>query len=493
MLAIGLAPPVMAQDSTGIFDSSRDIGAVRHPGSVRYNAATQEFQLTGSGANMWEDNDEFFFVWKEMSGDFILSADADFVGKGVDPHRKLGWMIRESLDGDSPYVDLALHGDGLTSLQYRKSKGSVTGELAAEVTAPETLQLERRGKTYVMSVSRDGDPLTGTKFYDIDLPDKVYVGLFVCAHNADVQETARFSNVRITVPAPPDFRPYRDYYPSRLEVMDVETGHRRVVHTQPDSMQAPNWTHDGKALIYNRNGLLYRFDIASGAVEPIDTGFATSNNNDHAISSDGRRLAISHHSAAHDGESMIYTLPLGGGMPQLVTRRGPSYFHGWSVDDEWLTFTGGRNGEWDIYKIRSDGSEDEVRLTDHPALDDGSEFAPGGEHIYFNSARSGRMEIWRMRVDGSGQEQVTDDEFNNWFPHVSPDGKNIVYLAYAADIDPEAHPWYQHVYLVQKPVDGGDPRVVANLYGGQGTINVPSWSPDSRYVAFVSNTVDLEY
>jgi TolB protein len=305
-------------------------------------------------------------------------------------------------------------------------------------------------------------------------------------------EQGRFGNVRITVPAPDDFEPYRDYYASRLEIMDVTTGHRRVVHTRPDSMQAPNWTVDGRALIYNRNGLLYRFDIETGAAGLIDTGFANQNNNDHALSFDGERLAISHHSDDHDGNSMIYTLPVTGGTPQLVTRRGPSYFHGWSPDGRWLTFTGGRDGEWDIYKIRADGSGEEIRLTDHPALDDGSEFSPDGEYIYFNSARSGRMQIWRMRPDGSGQEQVSDDEFNNWFPHVSPDGEKLVWLAYPPEVDPSDHPWYQRVYLVMKPVAGGEPRVLAALYGGQGTINVPSWSPDSRYIAFVSNTVVLE-
>ena len=298
--------------------------------------------------------------------------------------------------------------------------------------------------------------------------------------------------MRITVPAPDDFEPYQDYYASRLEIMDVTTGHRRVVHTTPDSMQAPNWTVDGRALIYNRNGLLYRFEIATGEVSRIDTGFATRNNNDHALSFDGQWLGISHHAADHDGNSMVYTLPVTGGTPQLVTLRGPSYFHGWSPDGTWLTFTGGRNGEWDIYKIRADGSEDEIRLTDDPALDDGSEFSPDGEYIYFNSARSGKMQIWRMRPDGSGQEQVSDDEFNNWFPHVSPDGKMLVWLAYPPDIEPADHPWYKRVYLVMKPVAGGETRVLAALYGGQGTINVPSWSPDSRYIAFVSNTVVLE-
>jgi dipeptidyl aminopeptidase/acylaminoacyl peptidase len=438
---------------------------------------------------MWLDEDEFQFAWRRMSGNFILSADAILLGEGVDPHRKMGWMIRTDLGNDASYVDVALHGDGLTSLQFRRSKGADTEQIVSDVVAPTVLQLERRDGKYIMSVARRGTTFSSAELADIELPDEVYVGLFICAHNADVVESGRFSNVRVTTPAPDSFQPYRDYYGSRLEVMDVATGHRLVVHTESDSLQAPNWTRDGRALIYNRNGRLYRFDLESKAIAEIDTGFATSNNNDHVISFDGEQLAISHHSEEHDGASMIYTMPVGGGVPKLVTRRGPSYFHGWSPDGEWLTYTGGRDGKWDIYKIRSDGSEDEVRLTTDNALDDGSEFSPDGTYIYFNSSRSGRMQIWRMKTDGSDQEQVTDDEFNNWFPHISPDGRQMVYLAYLPEVNADDHPWYKHVYLMSKPVAGGDARVIANLYGGQGTINVPSWSPDSRRIAFVSNSI----
>jgi Tol biopolymer transport system component len=475
----------------GIFSHQSDIGPVKTAGTATYDADEQTYTLTGSGTNMWFGEDEFFFAWRKMSGDFILSADARFVGEGVDPHRKVGWMIRSNLATDAAYVDVALHGDGLTSMQFRRERGADTEEVVSEVTAPDVLQLERRDGRFIMGTAKKGDALSRTELSGVELPDEVYVGLFICAHNADAVEEAVFSNVRMTTPAPADFEPYNDYYASRLEVMDVETGHRRVVHTEADSLQAPNWTPDGKALIYNRNGRLYRFDLEAAENTEIDTGFATANNNDHAISFDGKRLAISHHSAEHGGDSMIYTLPIGGGTPRLVTKRGPSYFHGWSPDDKWLTFTGGRDGEWDIYKIRSDGSGDEVRLTNDPALDDGSEFSPDGKYIYFNSSRSGRMQIWRMRADGSGQEQVTDDEYNNWFPHVSPDGTKLVYLAYMPDVDANDHPWYKHVYLVLKTLDGSDSKVIANLYGGQGTINVPSWSPDSKRIAFVSNTVEI--
>jgi len=198
-------------------------------------------------------------------------------------------------------------------------------------------------------------------------------------------------------------------------------------------------------------------------------------------------LGISDQSA-DGGQSTIYTLPASGGKPQRITTLTPSYLHGWSPDGKWLVYTGGRGNKYDIYKIPADGSGSEIRLTDSPGLNDGPEFGPDGKFIYFNSTRSGKMQIWRMKPDGSEQAQVTDDEFNNWFPHISPDGKWMVFISYPPEINPSDHPYYQHCYLRLKPVAGGTVRVIAYVYGGQGTINVPPWSPDSSRIAFVSNT-----
>lgn len=478
----------MVGSDLGVFQEHGDVGPVRTAGTVEFDPLTQTYSLSGSGSNIWASSDEFSFAWRKISGDFIVSADAQFLGEGVDPHRKLGWMIRTSLEHDAPYVDIALHGDGLTSLQYRQVGGGETQEIVSEVKAPQVLQLERRNGRYIASVARKGERLSSIELSDISLPEDVYVGLFISAHNADVVESAHFSNVRITIPAPTDFVPYQDYIGSRLEIIELDTGLRRVLHTEDDSLQAPNWSVDGKSLIYNRNGKLYGFDLQTSVVTELETDFADRNNNDHALSFDGAQLGISHHSRDHDGESMVYVLPSAGGIPRLITKKAPSYLHGWSPDGQWLVYTGGRNGNYDIYKIRSDGSGEEIRLTRDDSLDDGSEYSPDGEYIYFNSARSGKMQIWRMKADGSAQEQVTGDEYNNWFPHISPDGKTIVYLAYMPDVDAADHPWYRHVYLMSLPIGGSGPKVLANLYGGQGTINVPSWSPDGKFVAFVSNT-----
>src|SRR5215204_6491871 len=338
------------QVSIGGFDSEAAVGSPVRSGRAAYQAATQEYTIEGAGTNIWATRDEFHFVWRRMKGNFILNTSLAFAGKGVEPHRKTGWMVRSSLADDSPHGAAVVHGDGLTSLQFRKTKGANTEELVAPVKAADVLQLERKGNTYKMSAARFGEVFKSEEV-SLDLGDEVYVGLFVCSHNKDVTEKAVFSNVRITVPALDDFVPYRDYIGSNLEVMDVTTGKRILVHTAPDSFQAPNWTTDGKALIVNRNGRLYRFDLASKTATAIDTGFAVNNNNDHVLSFDGKMLAISHHSKDDEGASIVYTVPVAGGTPRRVTARGPSYLHGWSPDGKDLVYTAERDGEFDIYKI----------------------------------------------------------------------------------------------------------------------------------------------
>jgi TolB protein len=471
----------------GWFQDHADVGKPAIAGSTLYDAEKQTYTITGAGTNMWGNRDEFQFAWRKLTGDFILRAHVAFTDAGVEPHRKLGWIIRSSLEPDSAYADVAAHGDGLTSLQFRRTAGAVTEQVQSPVTSPQVVQLERHGKTYTMSVARFGDPFTRTDGPELELGDEVFVGLFVCSHNPHVKEQAVFSNVRIVVPPREGWTPYRDYIGSNLEVLSIDTGARKVVHTSPVSLQAPNWTSDGKALIYNSGGRLYRFDLATRLASPIDTGFATSNNNDHVLSFDGRILGISHHSKEDGNRSVVYTVPVAGGVPTRVTAKSPSYLHGWSPDARHLIYTGGRNGEFDIYKISVDGG-DEVALTTTPGLDDGSEYTPDGRWIYFNSARTGRMQIWRMRPDGSEPQQITNDEFHNWFPHISPDGRWMVVLSYGQDVAAEDHPFYRQVYLRLMRPDGTSPKVVAYVYGGQGTINVPSWSPDSTQIAFVSNT-----
>ena len=473
--------------NTGVFDGHSDVGAVLHPGSLTYNKTAGQYTLSGSGSNIWFANDEFHYVWKKIKGNFILQARANFIGQGKDAHRKMGWMIRSSLDTSAPMVSATVHGDGLTSLQYRKLPKLNIEEQKSSVKAPDIIQLERRGKQFIMSVARYGDPYTTEQVSDIDLGDDTYVGLFICAHNKDVVETASFDNVRIIVPAKEDFVPYRDYIGSNIEILDIVNGSRKIIYTSDSSLQAPNWTNDNKSLIYNSNGLIYKLDLSKKTPQVINTGTVTKNNNDHVLSFNGKMLGLS--STSPDGKynSVVYTVAVNGGIPKQVTPTGPSYLHGWSPDGKWLVYTAQRNNEFDIYKVPVNGGT-EVRLTTTPGLDDGAEYSPDGKYIYFNSVRSGTMQLWRMNTDGTNQTQLTSDEYNNWFPHVSPDGKWIAFLSFMKDIKPDDHPFYKQVYLRLMPVSGGQPKVIVYLYGGQGSINTPSWSPDSKRLAFVSNS-----
>jgi TolB protein len=477
--------------AVGDFESAADVGSPKIAGSAAYNPISQDYTLAAAGTNMWAQRDEFQFVSRKMTGDFILQARVQFLGKGVDPHRKAGLIIRATMEADSPYVDAVVHGDGLTSLQFRRTKGGATEQTQFQIKAADALQLERRGSRFIMSAAVFGDPYATTELADLTLPDDVFAGLALCSHNPDVVERAVFSNVRIVRPAPANFTPYRDYIGSVLETIDVATGARRVLRRSDEPFEAPNWTRDGAALIYNisgrgeNRGKLVRYDLATGQPTTIDTTPNNRNNNDHVLSFDGTMLAISDQS---QGGSAVYTVPVGGGTPKRITPNTPSYLHSWSPDGSTLIYTGGRSGEFDIYAIASDGNGAERKLTDFKGLDDGPEYSPDGKYIYFNSVRSGSMQIWRMKPDGAGPEQVTDDGWHNWFPHLSPDGQWIAFISFPKEVDAADHPYYKHVMVRVMPAAGGAARTIAYVYGGQGTINVPSWSPDNRMLAFVSNS-----
>lgn len=270
---------------------------------------------------------------------------------------------------------------------------------------------------------------------------------------------------------------------SFLETINIETGETKTLATFERLIEAPNWTRDDQ-LIFNSGGCIYSFDIASRESTLIDSGFATSCNNDHVLSPDESEIAVSHHTA-EDHQSRIYIFPLKGGNPTLITPMAPSYLHGWSPDGTTLAYCAERNGQYDIYTIPASGGV-EKQLTDFPGLDDGPEYSPDGKKIWFNSTRSGLMQVWRMNADGSEQNQMTFEESNNWFPHVSPDGEKVVYIAYGkGDVDPGDHPPNKNVELRLMSSSGGESRLLLKLFGGQGTINVNSWSPDSKQLAFI--------
>ncbi|MGA2865753.1 MAG: hypothetical protein ABSF95_14870 [Verrucomicrobiota bacterium] len=519
--ALGTAAPARAGE-LGVFDGQADLGSVGKAGSATFDAPQRSYLLSGGGENMWFTNDAFHLAWTRVSGDFALSAAIQWLGTGGNAHRKACLMVRQGLDPDSPYADVAVHGDGLVSLQFREHPGGMTREIQANpllealrnqgttpprdlatagggpaAAKPTRVGIQRQGEVFFLTApagQTPGSPAgTATPtpwqpagaFIRLKLADPLCVGLAVCAHDNQVLEKARFGEVELRtadhgLPSA-GVEPRTATTHCTLETVNIASKDRRAIYHAADLIEAPNWSRDGWYFLFNAGGRICRLPVTGGLPERLDTGFANRCNNDHGLSPDGARLAISDQSRG--GKSLIYVLPAAGGEPRQITTLGPSYWHAWSPDGSTLAYCAERNGEFDIYAIPAEGGE-EKRLTTAKGLDDGPDYTPDGKLIYFNSERTGTMQVWRMKADGADQEQVTSDDFNNWFPHPSPDGKWLVFLSYEKGVT--GHPANEPVRLRLMPAGGGPIQELASLFGGQGTINAPSWSPDSKNVAFVS-------
>jgi len=473
--------------SVGVFQGHGDVGKVEHAGSAAFDEKSGTYAVTGSGENMWLGKDALHFVWKKVDGpNASITAEIVFVGEGKNAHRKAVVMVRQSLDEDSVYADVAEHGSGLTSLQFRDERGGMTREVQANVEAPKRVRIVKQGDYFTMWVAGpDGKFTLAGATGKIVLTEPFYVGIGVCSHDNTVTETAKFTHVELKEGGEHAGAPAAGKLYSMMEIINAEGLSRRAIYVAEGRFEAPNWMPDGKRLLFNRNGRIETIAAEGGATSVLDTGFAVRCNNDHGISPDGKWLVVSDQSKEpHD--SLIYILPIEGGTPRQITKSAPSYWHGWSPDGKTLAFVGQRNGEFDIYSIPTEGGE-EKRLTTAKGLDDGPEYTPNGEWIYFNSVRTGQMHIWKMRPDGSEQTQVTFDDANDWFPHFAPDGSKMVFLTFDKSV--EGHPENKDVALRMMDLKDGKITVAAKLFGGQGTNNVPSWSPDGKRFAFVSYAI----
>ncbi len=471
----------------GIFDGQSDVGTIKPAGTLTYNSARDTYTLTAAGENIWSTVDAFHFAWKKMSGDVSLTADITFAdGSGkANPHRKAVLMFRRNLDAASPYADAAQHGVDLTALQYRRTQGDTTQDIELNIETPKRIRLEKRGDMITMFLSLSGEPLHQVGA-SIKLPfeGSFYVGIGLCSHDAKVVEKAIFSKVHLeplqAVTTSADLTLY-----SSLKTIAIDNSARvaTVAYSKAANIQAPNWSRDGSYLVFTEGGRIWRISPKGGTPIAIDIGTAGHCSGSHGFSPNGKLLAISCSTPDMPG-SRVYVVPEQGGTPRLVTENPNSYWHTWSPDGKTIVFTRpNKGGGGNIFAISAEGGPERA-LTTGAGVSDDPDYSPDGQYIYFNSDRNGGMQIWRMRPDGSNPEQITSDDYANWTPHISPDGKSMLILSY--DKSETGHPPNKDVSLRIMSVEDRNLRVLVNIIGGSGTDNVPNWAPDSQHFAFVS-------
>ena len=485
---VALSAYAQNTSSLGIFQGQSDIGAVTPPGTAVYDPANRSYTLTSAGANLWGTTDAFHFLWAKISGDAALTADIDFPQTAGDhnPHRKAILIFRQTLDANSPYADAALHGVGLTALQFRRDPGAITEdfELTSSIPVPRRLRIEKRGDTFTMYVaSSPNAPLDQVgASTQLHLQEPFYVGIGLCSHDPTRTEKATFSHLALEKPAP--LTANLALY-STLQILGDDKDFRRavIIWSVQGHAEAPNWSRDGKTLIFDQDGKIMTVSADGGTPQPLPIGDATRCNGSHGLSQDGKLLAITC-STPGKPESRIYIVPITGGEPRIVTQNPNSYFHSWSPDGKTILFTRPDHGSLNIFAIPAEGGEEHA-LTTGTGVSDDPDYSPDGRHIYFNSDRAGGpMQIWRMHPDGSAPEQITHDDLTNWTPHPSPDGKSVVFISYQKGTT--GHPANQPIALRILNLEDGRVHVLTHLIGGNGTMNVNSWAPDRRQLAFVS-------
>jgi hypothetical protein len=497
-----------AAPTIGVFSDHGDVGtpSAIGTGKATFDAATRTYTIAGGGENMWSRADHFHYVWTKMSRDLSLTADIAFVATSPasgepDPHRKACLVIRQTLDADSAYVDAAVHGNGMTSLQWREAKGDLSHDIETNIVGPTRVRVEKRGRYFSMWVgSNEADMKPAGGSTPVELTGEFYVGLGVSAHNTGRIETATFSNVQVRALEPLSTGAPTSVV-STLQTFSLGSKDARVVHVSvgSDPIESPTWLPEAtNTLVFNKGGKLYRvradlpradLDRAGPRTpEMIDLGPLIGVGHDHVLTKDGKTWAVSDSSQSADGRAgaLIFTIPAGGGTPARVTASGPSYVRSFSPDGSRIAYSGVREGNLDVFTIAAAGGA-ETRLTTSSAKDDGPEFSPDGQWIYFNSDRGGSQQVWRMRADGSAQEQITPDDYANWFPHVAPDGASIVFLSSAKNASD--HLDNTDVVLRRMTLADRKIEVLTKLFGGKGSINVSSWSPTGQHLAFVSYAV----
>ena len=498
LLLVCAAPTLSAQavepartqaPALGLFRSESDIGNAVPPGSAHYDAARHIYTIASAGANAWYHVDHFDYLWTRAAGDLALTGRISFPPRRYshepNPHRKGLLMFRQSLAPGSAYVDAALHGVGLTALQYREERGANSPDIELTMSAPQTLRLEKRGDVFTLYVSAAGEPLhqVGASV-QLHLQPPFYVGLGALSHDAQTTDAVEFSNVAIERLKPLPESAKRVLY-STLQTIEFTNQYRRavVIRSVPGTMQSADWAPDGKSILVWEDGRIERIPYldpdGGGPAQSIDLEGLVGCSGNFGLSPDAKVLAVSC-SRAPGGTHQVYLLAAAGGGPRQLTRDGAaSFFHAWSPDGKTVAFTRGSASHADIFTVPTAGGP-ETRLT-YDTVNDGPVYSPDGQYLYFDSSRSGTTQIWRMRSDGSQAEQMTDDESLNSSPHLSPDGTTLAFLSQHAGHGSGYGP---SVLQVMRLDDGLIQRVVG-LRGDRGSFSMQPWGNAKRF-AFIT-------
>ena len=474
----------------GLFQSESDIGNVVPAGSAHYDPAGHIYTIASAGANTWYHVDHFNYLWTRASGDLAITARISFPPRRYNhdpnPHRKGLLMFHQSLAPGSAYVDGALHGVGLTALQYRRERGANTPDIELNINAPQAIRLEKRGDIFTLFVSEAGEPMhqVGASV-QLRLRAPFYVGLGALSHDAQTTDVIEFSHVAVERLKPlPESAKGMLY--STLQTIEFTNQYRRavVIRSLPGYMQSADWASDGKSILVWEDGRIERIPYldpdGGGPPQPIDMDGLIGCSGNYGLSPDGRVLAASC-SRVPGGVHQVYLLAAaGGGAPRQLTRGvAASFFHAWSPDGKTIAFTRGSASHADIFTIPAAGGP-ETRLT-YDTVNDGPAYSPDGQYLYFDSARSGTTQIWRMRSDGSQAEQITDDDSVNSSPHISPDGMTLAFLS--------QHPGHGSGYgpavLKVMRFDDGLIQSVVGLRGDRGSFSMQPWANAKRF-AFIT-------
>jgi TolB protein len=490
MSAQAAAPAARQAPSIGLFQAESNVGNVSPAGSAHYDATGRVYTIESAGANAWYHVDHFNYLWLRAAGDLALTARISFpphrYSHDSNPHRKGLLMFRQSLAPGSAYVDAALHGVGLTALQYRREQGGNTPDIELTIDAPQTLRLEKRGDVFTLYVSQAGEPLhqVGASVR-LHLRAPFYVGLGALSHDAQTTDVIEFSHVSVQRLKPMPAVTKRTLY-STLQTIEFTNQYRRavVIRTVPTYMQSADWAPDGKSILVYEGGRIERIPYLTpdggGQPQPIAVRALVGCSGNFGLSPDGKLLAVSC-SRAPGGLHQVYLLPAaGGGAPRQLTRGAlASFFHAWSPDGKIVAFTRGAASRADIFTVPTTAGQ-ETRLT-RDTVNDGPVYSPDGQYIYFDSSRSGMTQIWRMRADGSEAEQMTDDDFLNSSPHLSPDGSTLAFLSQPAGRGSGFGPAVVRVMRF----DDGLIQSVVELRGDRGSFSMQPWGNAKRF-AFIT-------